>query len=547
MRARSSSRRGASPDLAERIDALGQVVELCDGRVDEKLLTRTREVVARAGARLSFSGANTVVALAGATGSGKSSLFNAIAGAQLAAPGVRRPTTSRAMAASFGAEVNDRLLDWLDVPVRTRVSDGGELDGLVLLDLPDHDSIQLGHRLEAERLVALVDALVWVVDPQKYADAALHQRYLAPMARYAQVMMVVLNQTDRLAGPDLAHTQADLRTLLDREGLAATLLLATSARTGAGIAELRARIARVVADKKAAARRTVSDVEQVSSALAQQFGPEGVADVDPRRVEELVDSFARAGGVSVVAEAVLDSTRRRGSAATGWPLVSWLATLRADPLKRLHLDLPSLGRSGRPRPEEIQPTSVPRTSIARVGGGVERARVSSAVRALSDSVSRGLPPSWADAVRAASVSNMAALPDDLDRAVATTELGMSAGRGWWRLVRVLQWILLAALAAGCAWLAVNALFAGTLPVPRWHGAPVPTLLVLGGGVAGVLLGGVSRLAVEVSARRRRSRALSALRAAVAQVARASVVEPVTDELARHEQARRALAIAAGRR
>lgn len=547
MRARSSSRRGASPDLAERIDALGQVVELCDGRVDEKLLTRTREVVARAGARLSFSGANTVVALAGATGSGKSSLFNAIAGAQLAAPGVRRPTTSRAMAASFGAEVNDRLLDWLDVPVRTRVSDGGELDGLVLLDLPDHDSIQLGHRLEAERLVALVDALVWVVDPQKYADAALHQRYLAPMARYAQVMMVVLNQTDRLVGPDLAHTQADLRTLLDREGLAATPLLATSARTGAGVVELRARIARVVADKKAAARRTVSDVEQVSSALAQEFGPEGVADVDPRRVEELVDSFARAGGVSVVAEAVLDSTRRRGSAATGWPLVSWLATLRADPLKRLHLDLPSLGRSGRPRPEEIQPTSVPRTSIARVGGGVERARVSSAVRALSDSASRGLPPSWADAVRAASVSNMAALPDDLDRAVATTELGMSAGRGWWRLVRVLQWILLAALAAGCAWLAVNALFAGTLPVHRWHGAPVPTLLVLGGGVAGVLLGGVSRLAVEVSARRRRSRALSALRAAVAQVARASVVGPVTDELARHEQARRALAIAAGRR
>lgn len=290
MRARSSSRRGASPDLAERIDALGQVVELCDGRVDEKLLTRTREVVARAGARLSFSGANTVVALAGATGSGKSSLFNAIAGAQLAAPGVRRPTTSRAMAASFGAEVNDRLLDWLDVPVRTRVSDGGELDGLVLLDLPDHDSIQLGHRLEAERLVALVDALVWVVDPQKYADAALHQRYLAPMARYAQVMMVVLNQTDRLVGPDLAHTQADLRTLLDREGLAATPLLATSARTGAGVVELRARIARVVADKKAAARRTVSDVEQVSSALAQEFGPEGVADVDPRRVEELVDS-----------------------------------------------------------------------------------------------------------------------------------------------------------------------------------------------------------------------------------------------------------------
>ena len=34
------------------------------------------------------------------------------------------------------------------------------------------------HRLEVDRLVELVDLLVWVLDPQKYADAALHDRYL---------------------------------------------------------------------------------------------------------------------------------------------------------------------------------------------------------------------------------------------------------------------------------------------------------------------------------------------------------------------------------
>ena len=68
----------------------------------------------------------------------------------------------------------------------------------MLLDLPDHDSTELSHRLEVDRLVQLVDVLVWVVDPQKYADAALHDRYLKPLAGHADVMMVVLNQADRL-------------------------------------------------------------------------------------------------------------------------------------------------------------------------------------------------------------------------------------------------------------------------------------------------------------------------------------------------------------
>ena len=56
----------------------------------------------------------------------------------------------------------------------------------MLLDLPDHDSTVAAHRLEVDRLVALVDVLVWVLDPQKYADAAIHERYLRPLARTAR-------------------------------------------------------------------------------------------------------------------------------------------------------------------------------------------------------------------------------------------------------------------------------------------------------------------------------------------------------------------------
>ena len=38
------------------------------------------------------------------------------------------------------------------------------------------------HHLEVDRLVELADLMVWVLDPQKYADAAVHDRYLAPLA-----------------------------------------------------------------------------------------------------------------------------------------------------------------------------------------------------------------------------------------------------------------------------------------------------------------------------------------------------------------------------
>ena len=79
----------------------------------------------------------------------------------------------------------------------------------------------MAHRLEVDRLVALVDVLVWVLDPQKYADAAIHDRYLRPLARHGDVMVVVLNQVDRLAAGRTSRTPlADVRRLLAADGLA---------------------------------------------------------------------------------------------------------------------------------------------------------------------------------------------------------------------------------------------------------------------------------------------------------------------------------------
>src|SRR4051812_36422090 len=202
---------GGGSDLAARLEALQTATEAARGRLDDATVDRAQEVVDRAASRLRLSADHTVVAIAGATGSGKSSTFNALTGLELSAVGVRRPTTSWATACVWGTDGAQELLDWLGIPPRhqttrdsmldnaafsTRTREDRDMDGVVLLDLPDHDSTEVAHHLEVDRIVKLADLLVWVLDPQKYADAAVHDRYLAPLATHADVMVVVLNHID---------------------------------------------------------------------------------------------------------------------------------------------------------------------------------------------------------------------------------------------------------------------------------------------------------------------------------------------------------------
>ncbi len=529
----------AKSSLPDQVGALTQAVEACSGRLDAEVLAPAEAVVKRIGARLAFSGDVTVVAIAGATGSGKSTLFNAISGTTLAEPGVRRPTTSKAMAASFG-ESHDGLLDWLDVPRRHLVTGHERFNNLVLLDLPDHDSTESAHRLEVDRLVELVDQFVWVVDPQKYADAALHDRYLEPLAAHAEVMLVVLNQVDRLGDDERRHMMADLRRLLDADGLKATKLMAASAVTGFGVKELQNELAELIKGKKAAALRLAADVEVAAAGLRPYVGETEVDDVPRKRVVQLDETLMVAAGVPVVVEAVAKAWRQRGAYATGWPVVSWLEKFRPDPLRALHLDMISTKKQPAIEPGRVNRTSLPPAQ------GVTKARVDSAVRGLADDASAGLPRPWQDSVRRAARADEALLPDHLDRAIATADLRLDEGNGWWSAVRALQWLVLLTMVVGLGWLGINFflttyLALPALPVPMVGRLGLPTVLALGGLGAGLLLALLSRIGVEVGARSKARAAQATLRAAVAQVTSKYVVEPVNVELSRRETAREALA------
>ena len=270
--------------LPARLTSLQELTKIGSARTgsegfSQELLTEAEALLRRSGERMRMSASHTVVALAGGTGSGKSSLFNALAGANFSPAGVTRPTTKHSHACVWGMEGAAPLLDWLGVQRRHRYARASALDegeasltGMLLLDLPDHDSVVTGSAALVDRLVKMADMLVWVLDPLKYADASVHRRYLVPLAGHAAVTTVVLNQVDTLSPDQADDCRSDLRRLLDAEGLTETHVLVTSATTGAGLDELRRVLASAVAVRQAASERITADIDALLERFAVYAG-----------------------------------------------------------------------------------------------------------------------------------------------------------------------------------------------------------------------------------------------------------------------------------
>lgn len=329
--------------LLHRVGDLEDALARGGARVPEDAVDTARRALTAVRERLALGVDHTVVALVGGTGSGKSSLFNALSGLRFAESGARRPTTSAVTACTWGGA--DPLLDWLGVERDRRIERESALDGdtqadlrgLVLLDLPDHDSVAVEHRAVVDRLLPMVDLLVWVVDPQKYADDALHTGYLRHLVGHEGSMLVVLNQVDTVPVQAQGALLNDVARLLREDGLDDVPVHAASATTGDGVPVLRAAIARAVAGRGQAERRAEAELGDAARALATT-----VADGEPRNlprdatVQELVrvtgaDAGAqtvRAGGVPelVVADQERVAVVRR----------SWLEQVAGDLPPRWH-------------------------------------------------------------------------------------------------------------------------------------------------------------------------------------------------------------------
>ncbi|OUC91117.1 GTP-binding protein [Streptosporangium minutum] len=525
--------------LGSRLAALARIVELGPGRVDPKLLAESGQLLLRAGDRLKLSPDHTVVALAGGTGSGKSTLFNSVSGLELSPTGVRRPTTARTHACVWGLDGAGPLLDWLQIQWRHRFARASALDkgesqlhGLILLDLPDHDSIRALTDTEADRLIQIADLVVWVLDPQKYADASTHRRYVTELAGHDAVTIFVLNQVDRLDPEELAECVADLEDLLRREGVEKPVIVTTSAITGKGVDALRAVLAETVAGRRAAVQRLEADLDRLTLRLAKIMPADGTpaasAAIDDARRIGLTDALCDAVGVPAVGEAMENVYGVRSMEWVGWPYTRWAAKLRPDPLNSLRLgDL--------------------RDEIRGLTGGsvsAQPAEVDNAVQALADGLTSGMHEAWRNGIRDAARSRSAQLPQVLSEELSEVAPRLDRVPGWWRLLLIWQYLLVLLFVAGLAWfgtaLAYGVFGAGQLPAGLavfGEAASLPwvglmALSVLG---LGLLTAVASRNFVALGAGSERDRLEREMRRRVGGVAGSMVIEPVERELARYNE------------
>jgi energy-coupling factor transporter ATP-binding protein EcfA2 len=507
--------------LRSRLDALRELVGLSRTRLDSGTLAEAGRVLDEAAARRRLSGQHTVVAIAGATGSGKSQLFNALAGVAISETGVRRPTTAAPIACSW-SDGAATLIDRLGIPGRLRrrplqsAEMEAQLRGLVLMD---HDSAAVAHREQVDRVLALVDAVIWVVDPEKYADAILHERYLRPMAGHAEVMFVVLNQIDRLPGEAADQVLDDLRRLLDEDGIAlgeygepGATVLSLSALTGDGIPELREVLGQFVADRGAAARRISADVDAAAWRLRPVYATGRRTGLSEEARDEFAARLADSVGATAAGEAAERAWLRNANRACGTP---WLRLWRWYNDRRE----PATGRLLLRAQADEEATA--------------RQRVEQAVRTVADRASGGLPAPWAQAVREAAVRGAQGLPEALDELAARA--GLPVGRpprpGWWPAAVLAQASMTILQVVGGLWL-LGQIIGFMAP-----NLGVPVLLMVAGIIGGPLVEWSCRMAARGPARRYGLDAERRLREAAAGCGRARVLDPLAAELLRYREVR----------
>lgn len=545
--------------LLSKVEALGELAAESAPIVDADSITTLDALAERARGRVSRSEHHVVVGLFGATGSGKSSLLNALTGQELSPVAVRRPTTGQPVAAIVtgpgeGVESGaHELLDWLDVTERHIVSPDDAEPGLVLIDMPDFDSVEREHRLTAERLSELVDVVVWVSDPQKYADRVLHTDFVQQFTAHNAVTVAVVNQIDRLDDADADAVLTSFANLLAEDGLLGVEVIATSATTGEGVHALMDEFRSAARRKDAMIARVDADLRTAAADFAPKVGAEAAASkraakksgayaitglpetVPPEARESLVDACSQAAQTHVIAKAVGDSYRKRSTANTGWPLTRWLTQLKADPLERMRL---GRGRQTHRR-ADTEEEFIARSSMTIDAPGAA-AHISRGVDAFADKAAGSSLAPWPRRLRSVVHEQEEKLPDDLDYELTRTQLP-GVGKAWWWLpLNVIQWLSLLVALLGLGWLlALAALGFFGVPQPDmpmigglWVPLPVPTAMIVLGVGLGIVLAVLTGLLNRIIAARIRSSAEARLRESIGRAVDGRITVPAAEEIDR---------------
>lgn len=191
--------------------------ELAD-QIDDYLLPRIRRI-----------DAPLLAVIGGSTGSGKSTITNSIARAEVSPSGVLRPTTRAPVLICnpddegwFAA--NDVLPELARVTGTAGTATGSTLrlrsidslrPGLAIIDAPDIDSIEEANRDLATQLLAAADLWLFVTTAVRYADAVPWE-FLGRARERGTQLAVIINRVPQGAAVEIVP---HLQTMLDEGGL----------------------------------------------------------------------------------------------------------------------------------------------------------------------------------------------------------------------------------------------------------------------------------------------------------------------------------------
>jgi hypothetical protein len=453
-----------------------------------------RDAYAEGVRRIGFPADAYVLALVGGTGVGKSSLLNALAGSVVSRASVRRPTTSHPIAWVPAADLEalGPLLDWVGVQ-DVREHQGRALGPVAILDLPDMDSLELGHRERVEAILPRVDAVAWVTDLEKYHDAVLADDFLRMWLPRLSRQVVIVNKADRLAHVDAIRIRNDL----DRDLVVARVdsdvprvpVVLTSAAPAAAdgttpqpqVADLQHWLAEGVTAKAVVRGRLAA------SSLAHGRDLAAAAGIDPAAASTpYVTPDARRSAIEAAAGAVLRAVDMGGLERQAEAATRQRARARGTgPVGRLtSLVYRASGRSSS--------VADPDSYLLRWR---ERGSLSPAVQALRDELGASVR---AAAPRVRPILAAAMEPTELraglERAVDRAIRGLGRleppSSRWWPVLGLLQSVATVGLALSVAWLVVMALggpAAGSVDVPLLGAVPTPFATLVAFLLIGYLL------------------------------------------------------------
>ncbi|MFE1166013.1 dynamin family protein [Nocardiopsis sp. NPDC058789] len=286
-----------------------------------------------------------LIAVAGSTGAGKSTLVNSLVGEQVTTTGVRRPTTNSPVLACNPADV-----DWFSeasfIPSLPRVRQQGLAmpgkdgmlvlaateampPGVALLDTPDVDSAVAAHHEFAAKFLDAADLWVFVTTSGRYADARVWE-FLQVARDRDTSLAVVLSRVPRKGRRQLLD---HFGAMLEANGLGAAARFAIpetdqiegerfTSNVADHIREYLADVAGEAEQRDRVSRRTFIGVIDSFRSRVPELARQVEAQIETGRSLGASVDDAYAGATERIDTALGDGSLLRGSLLARWQEVA---------------------------------------------------------------------------------------------------------------------------------------------------------------------------------------------------------------------------------